>query len=481
MKGTDFSSASWSLPHDRQGQLTLEMLFSAPALLIISFLVLLPLVPLDYVKLYSIPLAILFAWEFFRLRFWVLPKNPAVVIFLFSEVYALAFHLLNPGSVENILATTAAFSGVYLVLRKTADRIGFDALEWRVFYLLAVVSLALFPLSTFLTAVHYPTAPSTFFWQADPSGGDRLKLMAGGNGSTLTFGHSDVIWSLGFALLLNEKFRRRANVFSRRWLGHLILLVAGSLVLVLTGARISLLILMEVFLLFLAYRHLLNVKLFAVINVVLSVFFLWISLSPLLTAGIGYIVERAQHAIPQVRLSGGTNGVQHSSVLSGRDVLNQTLAWEAAIHPAIGLGHDAPVLQYGVTPNGDISGSTNTYFADTESGLRLAVAYGYPYFGLQVLFMLWPLLLAVTNRAKDPKLSCAISGVVTLTFVSEGGFGNWYSVSFLLGIMTVLYCLKDSSGWDASFDPAFCGFPMASAGNSMRHGGEASVAEPTWH
>jgi hypothetical protein len=452
---------------DESGEIYADTQSARITWVLYSFLIVLPLVPGSYVRLYSIVLALLFLFQALARRHWELPTNGAAIVFLVSQTYAFVFHGFEGESFLNIAVTTVSFLAIYLSLSKAVERLGVQQVEKRVYDVLIWATLIMFPLSTLLTLVHYPTAPSAYFWQADNATGNRMLLMRGnsaeeGSRAASGFGHSDVIWVAGFFLALNEKVRRNIQVLGRRWIRHILILLAGCAILILSGGRIALILMLEAFLVFLHYRKLLNIRIFALINLGLMAFYLLLCFSLPASLAVQAIIYRVQGSLPAIRL--GQSEDSSSSLLSNREELNVQLVNESRRHPFVGEGHGAPILSYGIDKYGSVASGSEDRALSTESGLRLVVAYGYPYFILQIMFMAWPMWKAVRNRSEDPGMACAVSGMVLLTFVSEGAFENWYSVTLLLGIMTVLYCVdqepsdmessREMSKLNASYDLA---------------------------
>jgi hypothetical protein len=81
---------------------------------------------------------------------------------------------------------------------------------------------------------------------------------------------------------------------------------------------------------------------------------------------------------------------------AGRRVLNQVLLSMISEHPLFGVGHDHPILRYGIEYMATSNSSTS---ATTESGLRIAAKYGMPYFLCMLAILLLPLL--VSYRCSD--------------------------------------------------------------------------------
>jgi hypothetical protein len=446
---------TYAMPPER------SLLGFAPLVLtsiILSYLFINSLVPAAQTKYYSFFLILLAAIFVLITRELHAPREPILILYLVAQTIAFLPHVLNGPSATNVLTTTICFVGVYLATTKTLRRCGIERTEKLIYVLLLGSVFLMIPFSTLLTAIHFPSAPDIYFWQASPVNGDRMTLMRGKNGAGLPIGDSDVVWTMGLAMLLNEKFRRGVPVLTFRWAFHIFVIGLGVVLLVLTGTRVALLFIVEAFLLFLSYRKLLGVKFFALINVALFTFYLIIALSPAATILVGSYANELQRSIPFVRI---TNANPEASIASSRGVLNVRLVEEANRSPLIGQGHDNPVLTYGVSSGGSIAAGQAEVAALVESGLRLATAYGYPYFFLQVIFLGWPMILAIRRRGVDPKLACAVSGGALMTFIVDGAFENWFwdHCTILLGIMIIIYGIEPAQEFVDDDESAFLSDP----------------------
>jgi hypothetical protein len=271
---------------------------------------------------------------------------------------------------------------------------------------------------------------------------NRLSLMRGTTEMGDAAASSDATWLAGFLLLLNEKYRRGARIFTLRWAGHLFVVLLCCYVIVFSRQRVGLLMLVESGLVFLAYKKIVRVKLFVVINVVMAAFYLVLSFSVPVSLAVADLLGQAQRNFTFIRLT--NSGSAEYTLLSSREILNIELVHEGARHPMVGQGHGTPILKYGVTGSGGVADRPEDKVAGSESGLRSFVAYGYPFFASLMLFMIWPWIQALRKKSPDPIMACGMSGIVVLTFLTGGGFESWYTITLILGIMTILYGMSYS-------------------------------------
>lgn len=113
---------------------------------------------------------------------------------------------------------------------------------------------------------------------------------------------------------------------------------------------------------------------------------------------------------------------------AGRSSLNQQLLYEANEHPIFGSGIDSSVIRYGALA------ADGTKLALSESGLRLAAKYGWPYFFVVVMICLSPLLtLSTRDRSvRTLGVSMAIYCCTVLAFNSLFEFAHaWSTLAFM--------------------------------------------------
>jgi hypothetical protein len=129
----------------------------------------------------------------------------------------------------------------------------------------------------------------------------------------------------------------------------------------------------------------------------------------------------------------------NTTVFTGRDLLNTALMAESLLAPFRGLGDDAAILNYGIDAQGRVAYDDTQKVAGSESVLRLAVKYGWPYLGVLAAFLVsipWA-LRKLPLRAQILRVS--LWGICVETIVFEGGMEHFYGVSglflFLLSLL----------------------------------------------
>lgn len=105
---------------------------------------------------------------------------------------------------------------------------------------------------------------------------------------------------------------------------------------------------------------------------------------------------------------------------AGRSELNQVLLSLIGSSPIVGVGHEHPLIKYGVAYL-VTARSDSDFGAVIESGLRLAAKYGIPYFLCVVAFILQPTIDAFKSQDRSKRIfNASLSlGLLSLTAVNS--------------------------------------------------------------
>jgi hypothetical protein len=123
---------------------------------------------------------------------------------------------------------------------------------------------------------------------------------------------------------------------------------------------------------------------------------------------------------------------------AGRSLLTELLIKKANDYPVFGAGHDDPLLKLGVR-----AVTREEKGATVESPLRIAAKYGWPYFALNLIWWVSPIILGFI--AKGPlRLFSLTYGYTVLVFcATNGSMGVAHSSTFsllapLIAVLTLL-------------------------------------------
>lgn len=349
-------------------------------------------------------------------------RAPFLYTYIASNILALVFHLNAPASVLNagaLLVSIIATAGTayFCVRHSGAQRVDL-ALE-RSLWVSFILSLVL---SIMLTTVGWPTAPDYFPWEAFYS--EKRFLLISGDG----VGHTASLWVMAF---LSAFTIHRIATQKRHRAALLALLGVLVLCLLATKSRLPIVYLANLLVMGLAYKKFPFARAaVALVPATFAVVFLAMSIFPSLGAGIDVAARAAQQQVgDRVRLTPGEE--TGATVFAGRDILNQALVSASLEKPLHGLGDDADILSYGVDGDGNVAYDPDHKRAATESVLRLAVKYGWPYFAVLMLF-LGSIPFALKHLPwREQILKVGLWGMCVESIASEGGMEMFYGLSGL--------------------------------------------------
>jgi hypothetical protein len=285
----------------------------------------------------------------------------------------------------------------------------------------------LFIVSTILTAAHFSTAPSEFFWQQVVSG-DRLRLMYDDR-----IGHTDIIWVSALTIALLARGLSRENASKRA--GLLCLIALLECMLLLTRTRLALLLSVETAICIFGYVLRSAMARYALVGfpiLAASLYFFPIFL-PEFQEGLASAADVVQDQIPFLRIQS-----EQGNLFSSRDVLNRVLLSASLEEPIVGLGRQNPYM-FGVENSGELAASQSTKAASVESPLRIPVQYGWPYFAAALAFFGAPFFYALRGQYRDNNLALCCTGICLLSIMSEGIIENYYGISGLLLFFTTIF------------------------------------------
>jgi hypothetical protein len=275
-------------------------------------------------------------------------------------------------------------------------------------------------LSVASTALGLPFSPSYYPWETF---GTEYRLLL------LTkeqFGHTASLWLTAFALLgrlRRPRILRPLNI-------AICLVLATSLLL--TKTRIGLLILALLGLLCLmrAFRIRAGVAAPLIIISAWGYFFFYFSLqfSDDLRLQVENFLIEVQHEFPNLRIVSASTS---STLLAGRDILNERLLELIIREPWTGNGQSNPILNiaYSTTPFAMVIGGS-------ESPLRIAAKYGIPFAALFIL-----LLFRASWAARRSAGEATLMAIILITAASESTFENLTGVGGLFFFATLL-CIE---------------------------------------
>jgi hypothetical protein len=369
-------------------------------------------------------------------------RVPFLYLYLAVNALALVVHLRDLDSVLNagsLLVSVVAIAGAaYYCVRGSGSR-GLDGSLERWLW----ISLGLaFVFSIILTGLGWPTAPDYFPWEAFYS--QKRFLLINGD----RVGHTTSLWVMAF---LSAFTVHRLSTERKHKIGLVVLLYALVLCLLATKSRLALIYIINLVVMWLAYRNVpfLRGLVFAVPGAY-AVLFVLVAVSVQLGIGINLAAHTVQdHVGEWVRVTPAEEF--RATVFAGRDILNQALlpaSWEK---PLQGLGDDADILSYGVDADGYIAYNEDRKKANTESVLRLAVKYGWPYFGVLVMFLAsipWALRRL---KKREQILKVVLWGMCVESIASGGGMEVFYGTSglFLFVLCLVLFEATLDKRWRA--------------------------------
>lgn len=356
-------------------------------------------------------------------------RVPLLYLYIAANALALILHAGDLDSILNVgslLVSVIAIAGTaYYCASRHDNRLVDQSIEKWLW-----ISLSLsFLVSILLTAVGWPMAPDYFPWEAFYS--DKRLLLIAGEG----VGHSPSLWALAFL----AAFTIHRFGIQRRYKAALVLVLAALVLLLLaTKSRLALLYLLNLLLMALAYKKVPFARILVrVVPAAYAVAFLLLAVSPELGAGVNLAAQAAQREVGDwIRITPGEES--RATVFAGRDVLNRALRSASMEKPMQGLGDGADILQYGVDEDGNVAYDPDHRRAGSESVLRLAVKYGWPYFAA-LAFFLGSIPFQLTKLPpRERILKGGMWGMCVESIASEGGMENFYSVS---GLFLFLMCL----------------------------------------
>ena len=349
-------------------------------------------------------------------------RAPFLYLYIAANALALVLHF---GSVESILnsgsllvSVVAIAGAAYCCASRHDDR----AVDWSLEKWLWVSLGLAFCLSVVLTAFGWPTAPDYFPWEAFYT--DKRLLIINGD----SVGHTTSLWVIAF---LGAFTVHRLGTRARYRTAATMLLAALVLLLLATKSRLALLYVLNLLLMGLAYKRVPFARvLLMVVPSAYSVVFLLLAISPELGAGVNLAAQAAQREVGDwVRITPGEES--RATVFAGRDILNSALRTASMENPLRGAGDGADILQYGVDQDGYIAYNPDHKRAGTESVLRLAVKYGWPYFAALILF-LGSIPFALRKLSPQEQiLKIGIWGMCVESIASQGGMEVFYGTSGL--------------------------------------------------
>lgn len=389
--------------------------------IVCSITVICPLLGRGDGKYFTVLYAAILLWAAGR-PFPSLRAAPTVYLFILANILVAVFHLddartfVNAGAV--VVSVIALVAVAYHCIRRYGSEAVYLALE-KALWISLIIS---FVLSVGLTEMGAAVAPRYFPWEAFFSKA-RLLLISGQD-----VGHTPSLWLFAFA----SAFTLHRVMQAKRLLwGLLALLVLLGILLLATKSRLALVYIVNLFVMGLAYKRVAFTRaLVIILPVMFCTWFLVYTLMPSTTENVTNLATDIQKTVGEdIRIvpkkgSGAT-------ILAGRGVLNRAL-FKASMHePVIGLGSNADILLYGVDSEGNIAYDKARRVAGTESALRLAVKFGWPYLASVAVFLLTvPLYMNKFGRA-GWILKAGLWGMCIESIVLEGGMEVYYGVSAL--------------------------------------------------
>ena len=368
-------------------------------------------------------------WLRIKQRDLLFPRRMKLVFsFLVCHLALICVHRHDIESVFNLSALMLSYYALYLLSIYCKQSMGFEGTLMVVCRIILLISIAVIPISIFLTALHWPSAPEYFPWECI-GGNRRLLLLFGGN-----VGHSSAMWLMAFACLyLTTKAFSAGHI---RGL-HLVLMLLYVMMLALTRSRTGLLLIVLTLLypLILAkprlkYAFIVGVSLFTC-TVYLS------SLVPQWRVPISDRVYTLQKHLPWLRIVGSSR--EADVVFTGRDLLNQAMLAHARNNRMFGLGDGHPIFAYGVDASGEIALTEDEGGAKTESILVLCAKYGVVYFALLLLVIVRNGLATVKSRHSPQNcLAIASLAVLAIALTGSGVFLQLYSTGGLFAFLIFL-------------------------------------------
>ena len=369
-------------------------------------------------------------------------RVPFLYLYLAANALALVLHLGSPDSVLNagsLLVSIVAIAGAaYYCVRWSGSQVADRSLERWLW-----ISLGLaFVFSIILTGVGWPTAPDYFPWEAFYS--DKRLLLINGDG----VGHTTSLWVMAFlsAFTIHKLATHRSHKA-----GLAVLLGVLVLCLLATKSRLALVYVLNLLVMGLAYQRVPFIRVLVfVVPSAYAIIFLLVAVSIQLGIGINLAARAAQNEVGEwVRITPGEE--TRATVFAGRDVLNQALLPASLEKPLQGLGDNADILSYGVDADGYVAYDQDRKKANTESVLRLAVKYGWPYFGVLVVFLAsipWALRRL---QKQEQILKVGLWGMCVESIASGGGMEVFYDTSglFLLVLCLALFGATCAKRWES--------------------------------
>lgn len=354
---------------------------------------------------------------------------PFLSLYVLANGLAILLHLQNIESVLNagslVVSIVSIAGAAYMVTRQSdLNSVDLSLEKW-----LWISLGASFFISTALTAIKWPTAPVYFPWEAFYTD-KRLLLIYG-----TQIGHTPSLWVSAFlaAFTLHRLASQKRNRLG-------LTLILGFLVicLIATKSRLALVYILNILVMALAYKKIpITRALVYSLPAIFSLAFLLFSIFPNIGTLVNSTAQVAQQIVgDKVRITPETQaGV---TVFSGRDVLNRAMLSASFEKPFQGLGDEADILLYGITREGKIAKDPDQKLANSESVLRLAIKYGWPYFFVLTLFLASiPFWLMRLPRA-DQVLKVGLWGMCVESIATQGGMEIFYDIS---GLFLFLLCI----------------------------------------
>lgn len=357
-------------------------------------------------------------------------RAPIFLLFLAWIALLMLVHAGDYESVRNLGSTLVGSVAVGLLAWISAKNIESRDLDVFLIRILSVLIVMSYGLSISLTIMHFPGAITVMPWDAIADG-ERLLVITPTAGQTI----NTYLEMFALALYVGATPRSKLMKITRvAAFGTLIALLLAS------RSREGMFAIVAVFIFLIAQkvtRKTRLMKLSSIVLISILAFYVIINFSPAASSAATTIAAAAQSHVPWIRIYSPDYGLT-----TGRASLNSGLLPYALSAPVFGLGHSAPVLQWAVDSSGVLSASGTG--ASSESGLRMAVAYGWPYLGIVALLILSPMISArkVVDRNELCVQLCIVWTVMML-MLTAGALSNLYGDGSLSLFFVLTYYFKN--------------------------------------
>lgn len=361
----------------------------------------------------------------------ILKENRLLIFFLIYHVFLLFIHINDSASVVNLGALFTGYSGLYLMLIYFKTTIGLQKTEKLFFYSVVMISVISIPISTILTYLNWPTAPSYYPWESIV--GSYRFILISGHG----VGHSAQMWLMAFAILYiihNMASTKKIKFWA------IVLSIIYIYLLIQTKSRMGLAFASIILCMPLAYlfNRTMVVVFYGVIATLLLIYIGSVNLNfKNEVINTAYVI---QEIFPYQRILGSER--PDSYFFTGRDILNQALFSYSFDNAFFGLGDGHPIFDFGVDKDGNIPLFDWQKIASSESALNLAAKYGYPYLLFVFVLVAKPLFNTMRSKNKDNILAFFVLCIIMITFSGSGLFLNLYGINGIFMFLILLYTLK---------------------------------------